>query len=132
MLGAMRFSPILAALILAACATAPQQASTPSEREASPPAASELASMLQAAGRADAPSQAMVERAFGAPDLTRRDGAGAAATYRLDTCALLLLFTPDARGDMRLAEAHASARRSGEAAPGLEQCAAEAEARAGS
>ena len=52
-----------------------------------------------------------------------------ALTYRLESCALLLLMTADARNEMRLAEAHASARRAGEAAPSLEQCAAEASQR---
>lgn len=82
-----------------------------------------------AAGRADAPSQAEVERGFGAPDISRRDGAGAALTYRLQTCALLLIFTADARNEMRLAEAHASARRPSDPAPSLDQCAAELAAR---
>jgi hypothetical protein len=46
-------------------------------------------------------------------------------TYRLRTCALLLVFTADARNEMRLAQAHPSARRAGGAAPTLDQCAAE-------
>lgn len=52
-----------------------------------------------------------------------------ALTYRLQSCALLLVFTADDRNVMRLAQAHPSARRGGEAAPSLEQCAAEAAAR---
>jgi hypothetical protein len=82
-----------------------------------------------AAGRADAPSRAEIERAFGAPDIVRQDGAGATLTYRLDTCALLLVFSADARNQLRLAEAHPSARRAGEQAPNLETCAAEIDAR---
>ena len=85
--------------------------------------------MLRAAGGAQAPSQADVERTIGAPDVTRRDGAGAALTYRLNTCALLLVFTADTRNTMRLAEAHPSARRAGDATPSIDQCAAEAAAR---
>ena len=85
--------------------------------------------MLASAGRADAPNRTSVERAFGAADIVRQDGAGAALTYRLDSCALLLLFTADARNEMRLAEAHASARRAGEQAPDLQLCAAEVAAR---
>jgi hypothetical protein len=88
-----------------------------------------LAEMLASAGRADAPNRASVERAFGAADIVRQDGAGAALTYRLDSCALLLLFTADARNEMRLVEAHASARRAGGQAPDLQQCAAEVAAR---
>ena len=85
--------------------------------------------MLAAAGRADAPTQSDIERAFGPADITRHDGAGAALTYRLEHCALLLLFTADQRHAMRLAEANPSARRAGLAAPTLEQCASEADAR---
>lgn len=84
--------------------------------------------MLGAAGGDNAPTQADVERMLGAPDIVRRDGAGAALTYRLESCALLLLFAADQRNAMRLAEAHASSRRTG-AAPSLAQCAAEADAR---
>jgi hypothetical protein len=83
---------------------------------------------LSAAGRADAPTQSEIERLLGAPAISRQDGAGAALTYRLERCALLLVFAADARNAMRLAEAHPSARRSGEAAPTLNECAAEANA----
>lgn len=85
--------------------------------------------MLRAAGGADAPTQADVERVFGRADIVRQEGAGAALTYRLETCALMLLFAADGRGAMRLTEAHPGARRAGEAAPSLDQCAAEAAAR---
>jgi hypothetical protein len=85
--------------------------------------------MLRAAGGADAPTRAEVERAFGDADIVRQEGAGAALTYRLESCALMLLFAADARNAMRLTEAHPSARRAGEAAPSLDQCAAEAAAR---
>ncbi len=68
-------------------------------------------------------------RSLGAADITRHDGAGVALTYRLDHCALLLLFTADTRNTMRLAEADASPRRAGDAAPTLDQCVAEAHAR---
>jgi len=85
--------------------------------------------MLTAAGRANAPTQAEIERAFGQPDIVRQDGAGAALTYRFENCALLLLFSADARNAMRLAQSHPSARRAGEVAPSLNQCATEADAR---
>jgi hypothetical protein len=84
--------------------------------------------MLRAAGGANAPTQAEIERAFGNADIVRQDGAGAALTYRFENCALLLLFTADSRNAMRLAEAHPSARHGG-AAPSIDQCAAEAGAR---
>lgn len=122
----------LAALAaLAACATAPAAAPTPSTSEAQPqPAAlSRAFLLLRQAGQAEAPTQAEVERVLGAPDLSRQDGAGAALTYRYEQCALLLLFTADGRNAMRLAEAHPGPRRTGAAAPSLELCAAEANAR---
>lgn len=127
----MRFLLALGFLsTLAACAT---PAAPPAETQPAPVATEQpsahLAAMLASAGRADAPSRAMVERAFGAADIVRQDGAGAALTYRLDSCALLLLFSADANNEMRLAEAHSSALRSGSPAPDLAQCAAEVAAR---
>ncbi|MBN8607115.1 MAG: hypothetical protein J0L81_09375 [Caulobacterales bacterium] len=129
----MRFIASLTALaFLAACATAP--ASAPAQPGApsvapSSSAHARLTQMLSAAGRQDAPTQAEITRAFGAPDIARQDGAGAALTYRFENCALLLLFAADARNAMRLTESHASARRNGAAAPSPDQCAAEAAAR---
>ncbi|MBC7770667.1 MAG: hypothetical protein H7124_17935 [Phycisphaerales bacterium] len=126
----MRFLIISAALLLGACATpSPSAPSAPARTEAASPSTSRAAQLFAAAGRADAPSQAEVERALGAPDIMRREGAGAAWTYRLENCALLLLFSADPRNEMRLAEVHSSARSPGGAAPSLEQCAAEAAAR---
>lgn len=66
---------------------------------------------------------------MGQPDLVRREGAGAAITYRYQQCALLLLFTADERNTMRLREASPGARQAGATAPTLDQCAAEADAR---
>jgi hypothetical protein len=126
----MRHIASLAALCaLAACATAAPTAPTATETVARPSYASHAAQLLASAGRADAPSRAELERALGAPDISRQDGAGAALTYRLETCALLLVLTSDARNELRLAEAHPSARQPGQAAPSLETCAAEADAR---
>lgn len=62
---------------------------------------------------------------MGQPDVVRQEGAGAALTYRFETCSLLLLFAADGRNVMRLTEAHASARAAGEPAPTTEQCAAQ-------
>jgi hypothetical protein len=86
--------------------------------------------MLRRAGGADAPSEQDVARLIGQPDLVRREGAGAAITYRFQQCALLLLFTADERNTMRLREASTGARQAGAQAPTLDQCAAEADARA--
>jgi hypothetical protein len=85
--------------------------------------------LLAGAGRGDAPTQAQIEQAMGPADIARHDGAGVALTYRLDHCALLLVFSADAANQMRLADAHASARNAGEAAPSMDACAAEATAR---
>lgn len=128
----MRFPAVLiAAALLAACATAAPSAPVPEAAVSAPaaPPSSRAARLLAAAGRADAPTQSEVEHALGPADISRRDGAGAALTYRLENCALLLLFAADARNEMRLAEANPSARRAGSEAPSLEQCANEASAR---
>lgn len=129
----MRFLSLTAALAsLSACATPPSAptAAVPTAVVAPTPPPSRVALMLGSAGRADAPTQQAVEGLLGRPDLARQDGAGAALTYRYEQCALLLLFTADARNALRLVEAHPSARRTGAAAPTLAQCAAEADARA--
>lgn len=131
MVPAMRFTFSLAAIaLLAACATAPAPAA-PARVAPSvgPTAPSRGAQLLAAAGQDNAPTQAEIERVLGRADLARQDGAGAALTYRLQSCALLLLFEADERNAMRLSEAHASPRRMGEAVPNLEQCATEATSR---
>lgn len=84
--------------------------------------------MLRAAGTPSAPTRGDIERVFGAADIVRGEGAGASLTYRLQSCALMLLFADDNRGAFRLREANVSARDNG-AAPSLEQCATEASAR---
>jgi hypothetical protein len=66
---------------------------------------------------------------MGPADIRRQDGAGLALTYRMESCALLLLFSADAQNQMRLAVSHPSARRPSQAAPNLEQCADEAQSR---
>lgn len=126
----MRFIiPLVTLALLAACET-PAATTAPTITTATPTsstaAISRVGQMLATAGRDNAASQADVVRLLGTPDIERRDGAGAALTYRMENCALLLLFTADARNAMRLAEAHPSARRPSEPAPTLAACAAEA------
>src|SRR5690348_17464504 len=130
------FAAIFSLAALSACAATP--ANTPASMPApavapAPPAAaaatSRGAQLLALAGQANAPTRADIERLFGAADITRQDGAGVALTYRLNTCALLLIFTADTHNTMRLADAHPSARQAGAAAPTLDQCASEAQAR---
>jgi len=117
--------------MLGACATTAPAASTsaPPAAVVAPTAPSRAAQVLASAGGASAASRSDLVRALGEPDIERREGAGVALTYRFESCALLLLLTADARNEMRLAEAHPSARRAGETTPSLEQCAAEASAR---
>lgn len=124
----MRFYGFLIALAVAACTTAsipeppPGQAATP---VASSLQRSRAAQLLAAAGDANAPSEDEVRRALGEPAIVRRDGGGAALTYRYEHCGLLLLFERDPQHTMRLAEAHPSARQAGVAAPSLDVCVAE-------
>jgi hypothetical protein len=116
--------------MLAAAACATTTATNAPQAPAARPAPLGYASdLLARAGQPNAPTQQEIVRALGAADITRQDGVGAALTYRLDRCALLLLFAADQSNAMRLREAHASARHAGEAAPSLEQCATEADAR---
>ena len=125
----MRFILSANFLLLAACASTPPPAATPSAPAAAPataPAAAGPVNILSNAGSPNAPAMDQVVRAVGAADIARHDGAGVALTYRLDHCALLLLFTADTRNVMRLAEADASPRRASDAAPTLDQCVAEA------
>lgn len=132
MFARMRFMSSLAGLaFLAACASTTPTAPAASTAAPAATTASSVrqAQLLRAAGGANAPTQADIERVFGRADIVRQEGAGAALTYRLESCALLLLFSADNRNTMRLAEAHPSARRGGENAPSLDQCAAEAAGR---
>lgn len=131
----MRFAFVLASLaLLAACATPTSSspagpASAPVTAPAPSSGGSHAAQLLASAGQPNAATRADIERAFGAADIARQDGAGLSLTYRLDSCALLLLFAPDARSAMRLREAHIDPRHPGATAPSAEQCATEASAR---
>lgn len=126
----------LAAVALSACATENATSAAPVAAAAvqtpampTTPQPSRIGQLLAAAGRSTAPTQAEVERTMGAADITRRDGSGVALTYRLNSCALLLVFGANPQNEMRLSDAHPSAVQAGGAAPTLEQCAAEATAR---
>lgn len=128
-----RFVPLVsAALALSACATT-TPAAAPTAPVASTPAPQStsgngpIARFARGAGATGAPI-ADVERALGAPDLRRQEGAGAILTYRLETCALMLVFT-NGEGGLRLAEAHTGPRRAGQTPPSVEQCDSEFAAR---
>lgn len=123
-----------AGVALGGCATtpaapAPAVPTLVGQAPASSAEGDRLARLLASAGQADAPTRNAIERSFGQADIVRQEGAGLALTYRLDSCALLLLFAADGRNDMRLAQAHPSARRADAVAPSLSQCGAEAAAR---
>ena len=124
----MRVLLFVLAAALSACA-APIADVAPSPRVSAPAAEPDTLSLLQRAGRADAPTVEQIERRFGPADIARRDGAGAMLTYRLPDCALALLFAADGNNRMRLREAQPGPRHAGQSAPSLEACAAEAQAR---
>ena len=96
---------------------------------AAAPPRSSPAAFLANVGRSNAPTLQSVTQRLGAPDIIRQDGAGTAITYRLEHCALLMLFAADGANAMRLAEISPGPRRAGEAAPTLDQCVTEAQAR---
>jgi len=75
----MRHLVLAAALVLGACATAPA-ANAPAESAPQAQEPSRAAQLLASAGGAQAASRAEIERALGAPDIERRDGAGLALT----------------------------------------------------
>lgn len=123
-------------LMLAACAST--AATLPvNAGQAHPAAQAEQALALQAerlaqylsTNGADAPRLEQVQNVLGAPDVARREGAGAALTYRYETCALLIVFAADESGGMRLQQTFAEARRARVDAPDLQSCAREALAR---
>lgn len=129
--GAMKRIILALAVLLPACASAPRAAPAASAPVVSSGNAGAIERVLRSAGGRDAASVEAVERALGRPDVRRQDGAGAALTYRLDGCALLLMFAADSQNQLRLAEAHPGPRQAGSARPSLEQCAAAAAARSG-
>lgn len=79
---------------------------------------------LLRAGTADAITTAEARSLFGPPDVDRRDGAGALLVWTFPTCALTLGFAND-----RLRTVEPGPRRTGEAAPTLQACIAEARTR---
>jgi hypothetical protein len=118
-----------ASLALTACAATTQSPTPAAPSVSAPEDSSRALRLLSAAGGQNAPTRAEIEREIGQADIARQDGAGVALTYRVPTCALLLLFAANERNEMRLREAHGSARRAGAAAPDLRHCAAEASTR---
>lgn len=123
---------ILVLAALSACAAPAPAPVAPSAPVVQPPPAareSEASRLIGRAGGADAPTMEALVRVLGAADVSRQEGVGAMLTYRSDSCALVLMFTADARNEMRLREALSMPRREGEQAPALAQCVTAAEAR---
>ncbi|PQA88208.1 hypothetical protein [Hyphococcus luteus] len=102
--------------LAAACASAPESAEAP---VTAPPAPAEpvyrLADILGA--RASA-----IDEMFGAPALTRKEGAGEYRRYALTTCTLILILYPDETGVSKVAHVDATATHSAGEKPDLEDC----------
>lgn len=67
-------------------------------------------------------SAADLDKALGAPALTRVEGTGEFRRYMLDECALMVILYPDDKGERRVARLDAGALVSGAAAPDLDAC----------
>jgi hypothetical protein len=131
MMSLIRFAPLL---LLAACATAPAAPDAGENLPVAPPAPavssrSSALDLLARSGQADAPTIGGVQAALGSPDVERREAAGAIVTYRLESCALVLLFATDTQNQMRLVGVERAARLPGAETPSLEACASELDAR---
>ncbi len=112
------------AFLVAGCASAPVAPAPASVRAVAPSGAIGLN-----LGRPDALSLRDALAAFGPADVDRREGQGAILTWKLERCALILVFAADAAGALRAQAAQAGVRRAGETAVSLDQCLEAAEAR---
>lgn len=104
------------AAVTAACASDPS-VRTDKSAAAFPPAAPvfTLADVERA-------TPAELDALFGAPALTRREGAGEFRRYALSACSLIVVLYPDETGEIKTREISASALRAGEANPALADC----------
>ena len=126
----------LAALLLAGCASAPPNTVGGAPRiprahgvRITDADRADPVGALRRAGAADAMTPEGAHTLFGTADVERADGAGAILTYRMRTCALVLVFAADPAGDLRLGAMEATARDQRAPRPALEQCVSEALAR---
>ena len=119
---------LVCATALAACG-AGHVVTTPASTTTAMRAGGSAEQLMAAAGRPDAPGPEALIAALGAPDVDRREGAGAMLAWRLPGCALALGFATDGAGRLRLRVAQADPPTLGGAAPTLAQCASQAQAR---
>jgi len=126
----LAFLPLLAAL--AACASGPTPAAYAPGRRGPAIAERDRADpfgALRRAGAADALTPEGALALFGKADIDRRDGAGAILTWRTPSCAIVLAFADDARGDLRLGAADIAGKDQHAPSPPMDLCVREALAR---
>ena len=124
-----RLLVVAAAIALSACASTGPSAPVANGVRVRPTVASarahgDPANALLRAGATDAITTAEARAMFGPPDVDRRDGAGALLVWTLRNCALTLGFAND-----RLRTVEPGPRRTGDMAPTLQACLAEARSR---
>ncbi len=122
-------SPAFLSLLLlgaaaAGCATAPPPAGDPVAAAKRAPSEPQFR-----AADFEKMSAADLDRALGAPALTRVEGTGEFRRYMLELCALMVILYPDEKGERRVARLDAGALVSGAAAPDLDACLAAGKAR---
>ncbi len=118
----------LAALSLGACAATGGGA--PSGGLAKPAVASAPAAPVFVRSDVLAQTPASLDRTFGAPALTRREGAGEFRRYELAGCNLIVILYPDNKNSLSAQHADATAKQSDAPKPDLDQCLAEGLAKA--
>jgi hypothetical protein len=118
----MKIPALLSMLAISAaaagCATtaAPAGGAAPAAAKKAPAEPQYRAADLEKMSAAD------LDRALGAPALTRIEGSGEFRRYMFDQCALMVILYPDEKGERRVARLDAGALVSGAAAPDLDAC----------
>lgn len=108
---------LLAGAALTGCATTASPPGAPAAAAKNAPVKPQfLAADFENATAAD------LDKALGAPALTRIEGAGEFRRYMLDACALMVILYPDEKGERRVARLDAGALVSGDEAPKLDEC----------
>ncbi len=114
----MRFKPFVIFGVLslaAACASTPEPGPAPKASTAPAPPVYILADILGASAGA-------IDEMFGAPALTRKEGAGEYRRYALTTCSLIIILYPDELGAAKVAHVDATATHSAGGKPDLGAC----------